>query len=353
MAIFSARAGDKQMASFSRRMATSLSAGLDIHSVVEREAHSHAPRELRQQAQLISDDLRHNGATFGEAVLNTGSYFPPIFRELVQVGDETGHLPETLRRLADNFDTRIHMRRTMIAGCFWPLLQFVIALFVVSLIILIQGFLPSQTGAGIDLLGFGLSGMSGFCIYWAIVCAMAAALYLVARAIMRGLLWTRPLQSLLLKIPVVGTFLESVAMSNLAWAMGLTFNTGLDVRRSIPLSLNATNNALYSEAAPEIADNAASGLSLYDSFRDARVFPGEFLDVLRAGEESGQIPEAMTNFSQRCQETAETLLKRLAIFGGVMVWVLISMLILLVIFRLVMQTFYPYINMINELSQPY
>lgn len=353
MAIFASRIGLKPLAAFCRRFATSLSAGLDILGTVEREATSHAPRDLRHQMALIHHDVRISGLSFAEAVANTGSFFPPVFRELVAVGEETGQLPETLRRLADNFEYRIRMRRTLLAGSFWPLLQGAAALFIISMIILVQGFLPKDAnGNEVDLLQLGLSGMDGFLIYWAVVGVAVFLLFLLGRAVMRGAFWTRPLQKILLRIPVLGTFLEAVAMGNLAWSLSLTMNTSLDLRRSIPLSLNATNNAQYKEVIPEIVEGATSGLSLYESFSDTHAFPGEFLDVLQVGEESGQLPEAMHNFSERCRETAETLLHRLAIIGGVMVAMLIGGLILLVIFRMLSATLFPYFETINELSKP-
>lgn len=352
MGIFEARISEKQLAAFSRRVSTALIAGLDTMGVVEREMNSHASSDLKHRLRLVYDDLRHNGQTFADAIDATGDYFPPVFRELVHVGEETGQLPETLRRLAENFETRIRMRRLMLATSFWPIIQLVLALFVVSMIILVQDFLTDATGNKLDLLQIGLTGVSGFMIFWLIVAAIGGVLYFVIRAVMRGLLWVRPLQLLLLRIPVIGTLLEAVAMGNLAWAMSLTFNTGLDVRRAIPLSLNATNNSLYTQVSDDVVDTAVSGLSLYDAFSYTHVFPGEFLDVLRVGEDSGQLPEAMANFSERCRETAEALMKRLAVIGGIGIWVVIVGIILLFVFRLVMVTIFPYYQTVNELSQP-
>ncbi len=351
--LFEARINEKQLAAFCRRVSTSLMAGLDTLGVVERELNSHASRDLKQQLRTIYDDLRHNGATFADAIDQTGSYFPPIFRKLVRVGEETGHLPETLRRLSENFETRIRMRRVMLTASFWPLIQLAGALFVISMLILVQGFLPADAnGNEIDLLGFGLSGMSGFVIFWLIVAAIAAFLFVLMKAVARGMFWVRPLQLVLLKIPVVGTFLEAVSMGNLAWAMSLTFNTGLDVRTSIPLSIDATNNSLYMQATDEVVEMAVGGQSLYDAFAYTHVFPGEFLDVLRVGEDSGQLPEAMAKFSERCQETAEELLKRLAVIGGFIIWGIIICIILFFLFRLVMTTIFSYYQTVNELSQP-
>ena len=50
-----------------------------------------------------------------------------------------------------------------------------------------------------------------------------------------------------LRIPVLGPALETLALSRLAWAMYLTMNTGMDVRRAMRLSLASTNHARYIE----------------------------------------------------------------------------------------------------------
>ena len=101
----------------------------------------------------------------------TGGYFPDFFRQLFAVGEESGHLPEVCRQLADYYELRLQLRRTLISSLTWPIAQLIIALGVVGLLIWLMGAIPQLAKQNTDLLGFGLRGNSGLLIYLAVLAA--------------------------------------------------------------------------------------------------------------------------------------------------------------------------------------
>src|SRR5437870_5355701 len=188
------------------------------------------------------------------------------------------------------------------------------ALGIIGLLIWIMGFLPrGADGKQIDILGLGLVGESGLLIYLLFLAAVAGAGFWVYQAMRRGMLWTRWLQRLLLKIPVFGRFLEILALSRLAWTMHLTLNTSLDLRAALPLCLRSTHNARYIDQEEQIVSNAVSGRPIYEAFAAAGVFPGDFLDALDVGERSGRLPESMAQLAEQYRDQARRMLHMLTV----------------------------------------
>ena len=186
-------------------------------------------------------------------------------------------------------------------------------------------------------------GNDGLAKYAAFIAVVGITLALLIRAVARGMLWTRPLQRFMLRIPKIGPALQTVALARLAWVMSQTMNTSMELRRSLKLSLQSTRNAWYIDRIERIDAQIAAGNSIYEAFSAAGGFPDDFLDSLQVGEQSGNLVESMAHLSNVYQEQARAALSVLATIGGFAVWVAVAAIIIVAIFRLAMF----YINTLN------
>ena len=121
-----------------------------------------------------------------------------------------------------------------------------------------------------------------------------------------------PLQRFMLRIPTIGTALQTVALARLAWVMSQTMNTSMDLRRSLKLSLQSTRNAWYIDRIEAIDAQIAAGNSIYEAFSAAGGFPPDFLESIHVGEQSGNLVESMGQVSNVYQEQAREAFNVLA-----------------------------------------
>ena len=330
MSMFSPRIGLKPLVGLCRRLSIALGAGIDARTVWAREA-ERAHGALESRLSDISDAANH-GESLTVALAATGDYFPAIFREMAEVGEETGHLDAVFAQLADHYEAQLKMRRTFYSAIWWPMTQLVLSLGVIGFAIWIMGVIAAM-GAKVDILGFGLIGNRGLAIYVMFLGVVGISIALVIRAIARGLVWTRPIQRFVLQIPGVGQPLQTLAISRLAWSMHLTMNTGMDVRRALKLSLRSTHNARYTDQIPTIDAEIMAGNSIHEAFVSAGAYPTDFLDTLAVGEQSGQIVESMGRLAKQYQEQAQAAMAALAVVAGWAVWAVIAAFIIVMIFR--------------------
>jgi type II secretory pathway component PulF len=331
--IFSARIGQKELAQLCRRLATGLTSGVDARQVWSREAAGYASAAFRRRLDHVSDAINH-GSTVSDALVDTGDYFPTLFRELINVGEHTGKLAEVCRHLAEHYEHQIRLRRQFLAAIAWPVLQLSAALGVIGLVILIMGFLPNdEHGKPIDILGLGLVGGSGFMIYLFVLAMAAFITWMSIQAVRRGALWVRPLQYVLMKVPVLGPSLQTLAIAKLAWSMQLTLETEMSVLKSLPLSLRSTRNAFYTDHSDEIVQSIRAGSDITSALADTKAFPREFLDSLAVGEHSGRLPETLALLSTEYQDRAQRALATLTMLAGFGVWLLVAAMIIMMIFR--------------------
>ncbi len=331
--LFSARMSLRNRAALCRRLSTALTAGIDIRKVLAREAQQARNAAARRRLAEVSSAVAQ-GESLTAAVDATGDYFPPLFREMVEVGEQTGHLGEIFGQLAEHYENQVQLRRTFLGAITWPIIQLTIALAVIGLLIWLAGVIGRMGDKPIDFLGLGLVGERGLTIYLAILAVAAALLFVLIRAANRGLIFVRPLQRAIFRVPVLGPSLQTLALSRLAWSMHLTMNAGMDLRKALRLSLRNSGSVRYTDAAEAIDATIAEGNSIYESFYEAGCFPADFLDSVQVGEESGKLVESMALLSRQYQEQARAALSTLTMLAGFAVWGLVAILIICLIFRL-------------------
>jgi type II secretory pathway component PulF len=326
------RIGTKSLATLCRRMAMSLSAGVDVRSVWAREA-----RAARGLGRSPFADINHGvqrGSSVSDSIGQTGKYFPELFREMVRVGEESGHLAEVFDKLAEHYEHQVRLRRALLASLAWPLLELTLALGVVGILIYVMGAVPQLAKAKIDILGFGLTGTEGLFTYLAILAMVGIGLFVIYSAIARGVLWVAPLQRLIMCVPKLGTVLETFAMARLAWAMHVTLNSGMDLRKALKLSLANTHNAHYTRHTPHVLSAVRAGREIHEALAETGAFPYHFVEAVQVGEESGKLVESMANLSAQYQHQARTAMTVLAVLFGVAVMALIAAVIIFLIFRI-------------------
>jgi type II secretory pathway component PulF len=327
------RLSNKALAELCHRLAVETDAGIDIRRTWQREADA-APSRLRHYIAHVRDGVAH-GKSVSLALAGTGHVFPPLFLEMARVGEESGSLGKVFRNLESHYRRAQQAQRIFLAAIAWPMLELGFAIVVIGVLIWALGIVAARNnGQPIDILGFGLIGTKGLIIYINFIVAVGLCVAAVVVAMKRGMLWTRSIQRTLLRLPAVGSALEKIALSRLAWALHLTMNTSMDLRRVVPLVLRATGNDHYIRHTDEIVADIASGQPVHVAFARSRAFPVEFLDALEVAEESGQTVESMERLSKRYEEEAESAVRALATIFGFLVGVFVMGLIVLMIFRL-------------------
>jgi type IV pilus assembly protein PilC len=329
-------------------MATTTRAGLEDRRIWQGESERGGSTQRAMVAQ-VSESLSR-GDSIGDALAQTGAYFPVMFRQIVSLGETTGTLDRAYRRLAEHYEHMLAARRTMVSALAWPAIQLGLAVAVIGLVIWLSSALGLKNidGEPLDMFGFGLTGSRGLSIYISILALIAICVLLGVEASRRGMLWTRRIQRGLLKLPMVGGALETLALARFTWAMQLIFDTSMDLRKALPLALDATGNDFYRQLGPRVARNIGQGMTLHLALAETGAFPRELLDVISVGEQSGMLQETMERQASEYRERAASAISILAQVFGYIVWAAVAAFIVMLIFRVAGM----YVGTIERMSQP-
>ncbi|HZZ29595.1 MAG TPA: type II secretion system F family protein [Pirellulales bacterium] len=330
--LFAPRPATKKLAECLRRLSLSLEAGIDVRRALESEARR-SPYGLRERLERMSG-MVNKGSSFAAAMQETGDYFPPLMREVVSLGEQTGHLPEVLKQLAEHYEGQVGLRRVFMATVAWPLAELAIALAVIGFLIWMSAVIGRMTGAKTDLLGLGLTGELGLFVYCVFLGLVGCGLFLLYRAMVTGQLWARPIQRLVMRIPAISSALRTLAVARFAWTMHIALDAALDVKRALQLAVESTHNAEFIDQAPQMEAVITRGHPIHEALTEAGVFPIELLHAVQVGEESGRLPETLAILAKQQLEASRSAFAILSQLAGWLVWCLVAGLIIVLIFRL-------------------
>lgn len=322
----------KDLAAMCGRLGTALSAGVDLRRAWQSEAERH--RGPRRQPLLEIGQQLHRGVSLTDAVARQAEWFPPLFRDLIEVGEATGRLDDVLHRLAEHYEARVRLARTFQTGILWPLIQLSVAIVLIGVLIVVSGWVSRLSGERIDFLGLGLVGVRGALVYGLMVASFAVCVLFAVRGLSRGWLSTGPLYQIVRGIPGLGSWLETLSLARFSWGLALAVESGLDIRRSVRLATHLSNNPRMLAGLQHVDTSVARGDELYQALRGVKAYPHELLNAIEVGEQTGKLDEAMKRLSRQYEKQAEAQGKSVTVMGAVFIGGLVALLIVAAIIRL-------------------
>jgi type IV pilus assembly protein PilC len=338
--LFFRRLSIKDLIDLCRSMRYSLASGLTLRDVMDLLTTNGPPR-LRPVAAEISKELKA-GWSLQDAISKQAAVFPPIFLALVTVGEESGNLPEVLSELEKYYKVQQKLRREFIDQITWPLVQLVMAVFVIAGLIWVLDFigkLNPGSDATKDPLGMGLVGFDG-AVKFVGGFFLGVATLVFGYLILKRLLSRRAIvEKVLLHLPVFGPCIRAIALTRFCVSLHLMLETSLSVRKTLRLALVATDNLAFTQAQGAVEAALSKGETITSALSSARVFPAHFLGVVAVAEESGRLPEVLRNQAEEYDDEARRRLSVVNKIFSYVIWFGIAGFLAFTIFRIFQEVY--------------
>jgi type IV pilus assembly protein PilC len=307
-----------------------LGAGLDPLRIFRQQAKS-GPTALRGVAQDLVARIEA-GDSLEDAFAPHRDRFPPLFVELVAVGEKSGRLEDTFRELERYYETTLRVQRDFRSQMAYPAIQFVAATFIIAGLILILGLLNSK----MDPLGVGLTGTAGAVTFLIIAYVPVFALLFLLKFSADSVRLRAKLEGFCLWVPTWGPALLDFALHRFCVALRMTTEAALRADKVLHYSFRATANSAFWRGEDRAVGVAKKGGELHEALRASGApFPGEFVETVLVAEEAGEVSEVMERVAENYREEGARKLKAAAQMTGWAVYALVAVLIIIAIFRIV------------------
>jgi type IV pilus assembly protein PilC len=298
-------------------------------------------RGFRDVLTALLEDLE-GGRVLSQALAAHPAVFGAVFVHSVRAGEQTGLLDAVFDRLAESLkwqeEVAAKAKRLMI----YPALVLVV---VGAAILFLLVYLVPQVLSLIETMGVALPlptlilmAVSGAVrSYWLIglllVLAVGIGLPAWVKKSESGREWWDRTQ---LQLPVIGPIVQKIALSRFTNTLAMMYRSGVTVLDALRAGEMIVGNRVIAGGIHRAAQQIADGRGLSESFQSLALFPPLVIRMLRVGETTGALDEALDNvtyfYNREVLESIENGLRILeplltAILGLLLGGILVSVLL--------------------------
>lgn len=291
---------------FTRQLATLLQAGLPLVNALQFLATEHPSPPWRCLLQQVSERVQQ-GHPFSEVIAEQQAVFPLIYRQLIAIGELTGHLDHCCWQLAQQQESQQKLHNKVVKALRYPLFVCTIALLVsvLMLVMVLPEFAGVYQSFDAPLPGFtqGLLRVSALLIstgpYFALL--LGSAIFGYCRWLHPQPQWRRREQATQLRLPLVARLIEGSALSQIFRILAMTQQAGLTLVEGLNAAALAVDNLFYRQALEQVQREIAQGERFHQALSHQPLFPALCQQLVRVGEESGSLDSLLDKLAQ-CHE---------------------------------------------------
>ncbi len=295
---------------------------------------------MKEVLMGLIDEIQ-GGKTFSSALQEFPEIFDSVYVTLVQVGEESGRLPDVLKDMAETLkwqDELIsHTKKIMI---YPALVTTAITGVVIFLMIqVVPELIPFllEVGGEIPVHTRALIATSNFLgQYWYLLLALPVLLYFTLRQLAaKNPKLRMTIDRFKLRLYIFGPLILKINLARFSTYFAMMYASGLTVLDSLKISESLVSNAVLSQAIKDVREGIADGIQISDSFKSVAVFPPLVIRMLKVGENTGALDDALLNISyfynREVRENVDKMEAAMSpvltvVLGGIMLWIMSAVL---------------------------
>ena len=300
------KVSNRDVVILSRQMSTLFEAqvsALRIFKLIGTEAENLV---LRKHLLEIVDDLQ-GGASISSALSKHPDIFSDFYVNMIKAGEESGHIDQSFSYMADYMDRNYEISSKAKNALIYPI--FVIFTFIAVMILMFTVIVPKigviikESTQEIPFYTKAVFAVSDFFVNnWIIIVVLLVGS-------IGGLVWytrtkegKRWLSNTRLYVPYVGDLYRKLYLSRFSDNMSTMVLSGIPMLKAIEVTSSVIDNEIYKEILNEALTKVKAGQALSVALGDRNEIPSILTQMIKAGEESGElgnILKTMSKFYQR------------------------------------------------------
>lgn len=272
-------------------------------------------KSFREIISAMHEDMQ-GGKLLSEAMAQHPAVFDHLFTSLIRTGEQTGNMEEVLRDLATTQrwqdelvgKTKLlllypSMVLVVVTGVIFFLMLYLVPK-LVSFIATMNQTLPLQTKILI-----GISNI--FSAYWPLLLGLPLLLlFVLVTAVQQNAKARLYWDYFKLNIPLIGPALQQLLMARFANYFALLYRSGITILDALAACEGVVANRYVANGLQRAAQQVSAGESLTESLRNLGLFPPLVIRMMRIGETTGALDEALLNVGHYYRRSVEEWIER-------------------------------------------
>ncbi len=322
----------KDIAFFSRQMATMMKSGVPIVSSLEIIGSGHKNPRMRKMVESVRTDIE-GGSSLYEAISKHPVQFDELYRNLVRAGEGAGVLETVLDTVANYKENIEALKGKIKKALFYPAMVIAVALIVsaILLIFVVPQFEDVFKSFGADLPAFTqlIVAASRFMVawWWLILLIVIGGIVGFVFAYRRSPSMQHGMDRFILKVPVIGQIMHNSSIARFARTTAVTFKAGVPLVEALGIVAGATGNKVYEEAVLRMRDDVSVGYPVNMAMKQVNIFPHMVVQMTAIGEEAGALDTMLFKVAEYFEQEVNNAVDALSSLLEPMIMVFIGVVV--------------------------
>ncbi len=301
---------------FTKQLKTMIRAGVPMIRLLGILENQTENPTLKNIIDSISRDIKEGRSLF-DAFKKHPKTFSPLYCSMLHAGETSGALPEVLERLIYILEHEHKVKSDIKAAMQYPVIVvvFLTMAFFILLTFVIPKFARIFKKAGIDI-----PVPTQICIflyqfmtdYWYLLIGGIIVLGTVFYYYIKTKQGRYMVDSLLMKVPIIGQLLIKAAMSRFSSIFSILQSSGVATLDSIKILSGVINNTAITREFDKISERLEEGRGLAGPLESAKYFTPIVTNMVAIGEESGHLEEMLSEIADHYDVELEYEVKKLS-----------------------------------------
>ncbi|GLT20152.1 type II secretion system protein F [Vibrio zhanjiangensis] len=335
----------------SRQWSSMIDAGLPITTSLKLIANTSAKAGITALIWQIRQKLEA-GLSVTQALKQSSDHFDPIFLAIVNAGEKTGRLAESLERIASHREKLEYIRSKALTAAIYPCLVLGTALLVTILMLtqvipeLEQMFsnhnapLPWFTQQVIYLS----QATQNYGPYIGITITLT--IWLILHGYHHSRRCREWLDSVKVHLPYIGNLHNLTCFTQFCRTLATCCDSGLPITPSLHASVQTCESTYYQKMIDVVTEEVNSGQALHIAMRQSGVFPQFMMQMIMLGEESGRLTDMLHRIANEYERELEKTIERMSqAFEPIMIVILGT-----IVSSLVIAMYLPIFNLVSVMG---
>jgi len=305
----------QELATFTQQFANLLKAGMPLIGALNSMTYLGSKGIPPEVARQLKQDVTE-GRSLSDAMAKQPAVFADMYVNMVRAGEQSGSLQEVLRRLAEHYERFAEVRAKVQSALIYPVLVMLvgIAIVIVFIVKILPTFLSLFEGIKAQLPASTqlLIGISNFFRNpaWLLTLALTAvAVSIVFIRFRASDVGRRLLDRWKLNAPLFGKVMRLYLFGQFARTLGTLMQNGVSVLTALKITEQVTPNVMLKDAINRTREAVTDGKTISQPLARSQIFPQLMIDLIRIGEETGDVPGALRNVAETYENELNTTLR--------------------------------------------
>lgn len=340
----------RDLSVFCRQFVSILSAGVSIINALDMLSEQTENKVLSKAIKNVQTSVE-KGETLADAMIAEKKIFPRLLIHMVEAGEASGDLETVFERMAEHFEKDTKLKAQVKKAMIYPMVVGCVAIIVifVMMLVVIPNFvgifqdmnmeLPAMTRMVIGMSDF----VKGKWFLILLVIAFAVFGFYLTKKSDTGKFF---LGKLALKLPLFGKIITKSNSSRFARTLSTLLTAGIPMIEALDITAKTLDNVIAKQVLFTAKDDVIKGFPLSNPIRVSGVFPPMVCQMIKIGEESGNLESMLEKLADYYDEEVKIATESLTAVLEPMIIVVLA----LVVGVLIMAIMQPMMSMYTGLD---